>query len=343
MSAINPGSDPAIQGGVQSGVERHDEVVLNETWWWAVCICLSAIALFANLLFIVTIIYNRKRQDLKTFVTAIIITIAVLDIVDVARIVPILVESLFDNEIFRHVYCTLRVFHELAVAIFLVSMAIGVCVQAGKTETKYYAGGADPRASLAQKILIPVVLLVAAGIATPLFLLSYSKLAFGCVDPFRITKVLDTESPNFYSDLYATIVTALTYLLPILIMPLAIPVACLRTCISRQCCVPRFKQPIGELIMTAVVCIIYLGTVVGIVLPRLDQMIEMEKVVLEPIPVLWELGNNAIRPLAYFMTNPGVWDGLGTLCGCCCRKKHTLVNSDDMEEAEIPLSPVTTV
>ena len=34
----------------------------------------------------------------------------------------------------------------------------------------------------------------------------------------------------------------------------------------------RFKQPIGELIMTSIVCLIYLGTIVGVVLPRIDQM-----------------------------------------------------------------------
>ena len=56
-------------------------------------------------------------------------------------------------------------------------------------------------------------------------------------------------------------------------------------------------------------------------------------------PLLWELGNDAVRPMIYFMTNPAVWDGLGVLC---CRKKNRLVNEDD-EEIEVPLSPVTTV
>ena len=60
-------------------------------------------------------------------------------------------------------------------------------------------------------------------------------------------------------------------------------------------------------------------------------------------PLLWELGNNAARPLCYFLTNPGVWDGIKTMCGCTCKKKHQLVSNDDMEEAELPLAPVTTV
>ncbi len=60
-------------------------------------------------------------------------------------------------------------------------------------------------------------------------------------------------------------------------------------------------------------------------------------------PLLWELANNAARPLCYFMTNPGAWDGLNTMFGCCCKKKPQLVSNDDMEEAELPLAPVTTV
>ena len=76
----------------------------------------------------------RKRHDLKTFVTSVMITIAVLDILDVGRILPVLSEDVFGENIFQRVYCTLGVFHELTVAIFLVSMAIAVCVQAGKEQ-----------------------------------------------------------------------------------------------------------------------------------------------------------------------------------------------------------------
>ena len=62
------------------------------------------------------------------------ITVAVLDIIDVGRILPVLSEEVFGENIFQRVYCTLGVFHELTVAIFLVSMAIAVCVQAGKEQ-----------------------------------------------------------------------------------------------------------------------------------------------------------------------------------------------------------------
>ena len=62
------------------------------------------------------------------------VTIAVLDIIDVGRILPVLSEEVFGENIFQRVYCTLGVFHELTVAIFLVSMAVAVCVQAGKEQ-----------------------------------------------------------------------------------------------------------------------------------------------------------------------------------------------------------------
>ena len=61
--------------------------------------------------------------------TALITVIAFLDILDVLRVLPVLVEWLFLQKIFRHVFCSFGVFHELAVAIFLVSLSIAICVQ----------------------------------------------------------------------------------------------------------------------------------------------------------------------------------------------------------------------
>jgi len=321
---------------VETFEQDHESLVLNETWWWAVHVCLCAIAVVVNVIFITTVIYNRRRHELKTFVTAVITTVAVLDIVDVVRILPVLSEDLFGIEIFRHVYCTLGVFHELAVAIFIVAISVAVCVQAGK-ENKLYNN--DPRASLSHKIFIPLTILFTAGAAVPIYLLDYEKLSHTCTDPFRVLFVTDSRSDSFHYDLYSTLVTAFTYVLPTLILPLSLPIATLRTCISRQCCVPRFKQPIGELIMTSIVSLIYLGTVVGVLFPKISEMMALENVELGPAPLLWELGNNATRPLVYFMTNPAVWDGVRNLC---CRKKHQLVNEDE-EEAELPLAPVTTV
>ncbi len=39
--------------------QRHEELVFAETWWWAVHISLCAVALIANFIFLVTVIYNR--------------------------------------------------------------------------------------------------------------------------------------------------------------------------------------------------------------------------------------------------------------------------------------------
>merc|ERR1712203_869183 len=99
-----------------------------------------------------------------------------------------------------------------------------------------------------------------------------------------------------------------------------------RTCISRQCCVPRYKQPIGELVMTTMICIIYLGTVVGVILPRLDTLINEKDdyIKLEKAPLLWELANNAARPLCYFLTNPGVWDGIKKCVDAAARRSIIL-------------------
>lgn len=120
-------ADIAGDGSVDKAVafdQEHSELVLNVDWWWAVHICLCAIAVVANLIFIITVIHNRRRTELKTFVTAVITTIAVLDIVDVLRILPVLSPEMFAMEIYRHVYCSLGVFHELAVAIFIVLSAL---------------------------------------------------------------------------------------------------------------------------------------------------------------------------------------------------------------------------
>ncbi len=66
---------------------------------------------------------------MKTFITATTIVIATLDILDVSRILPVLFERFFDNVTYRQVYCSLGVFHELAVALFLVSISVAVAVQ----------------------------------------------------------------------------------------------------------------------------------------------------------------------------------------------------------------------
>ncbi|XP_040572595.1 uncharacterized protein [Lepeophtheirus salmonis] len=315
--------------------QNYEEIVPKWTWWWAAAISVAAVALIANLLFIIVVVSNRKRRDLRTFVTAITLVIAVLDILDVLRIMPIFYRDLFYEHIFRHVFCSLGIFHELAVAIFLISISVAVCVQAGR-ETKYYTS--NPRAAWRHKILIPSVLLICAGAAAPFFLIPYEKLSYTCIDPFRAQYIVDTGSDTFPFDIYSTIVSILTYALPLLIIPFTIPIASFRTCFAKQCCVSRFKQPIGELFMVAIICLVYIGTIVGIILPRIDKLLKWETIELGPAPLLWELANNCIRPICYFLMSPGVWEGLGALC---CRSKGRR-DSEDME-IEVPLRPVTSV
>jgi hypothetical protein len=66
----------------------------------------------------------------------------------------------------------------------------------------------------------------------------------------------------------------------LLVVPMALPIASVRTCISRQCCINRYKQPIGELIMVAFVSFVYLATIVGVILPTLGKLINLEEVVI---------------------------------------------------------------
>ena len=55
-SEIGDGS-PSVE--VEEFGQQHEEVVLAKTWWWAVHLSLSAIALVANLIFLITVVYNR--------------------------------------------------------------------------------------------------------------------------------------------------------------------------------------------------------------------------------------------------------------------------------------------
>ena len=55
-------AEMAGDGSVDRAVafdQEHSELVLNVDWWWAVHICLCAIAVVANLIFIITVIHNR--------------------------------------------------------------------------------------------------------------------------------------------------------------------------------------------------------------------------------------------------------------------------------------------
>ena len=68
----------------------------------------------------------------------------------------------------------------------------------------------------------------------------------------------------------------------------------------------------------------YLGSIVGSVLPHIDARMDQFSVTLDPVPVLWEIGNAVARPAIYFLTNPAVWEGLKSVC-CTTRRRCRLI------------------
>jgi len=114
------------------------------------------------------------------------------------------------------------------------------------------------RRSWAHKVVIPLVLLAAAGAAAPFFLLPYDTVSYTCTDVFQVmnnvtANLLDFDDRKFPVNLYSTLVALVIYALPVLLLPLLLPIAIVKTCIARQCCAARFKQPIGELFMVLLI------------------------------------------------------------------------------------------
>ena len=91
-------------------------------WWWGGWSVLSLLALVLNFLFLVVIVKNRKNRDLRSLLTAVLITITVLDILNILRIVPGIILNLHKYLEFQLVYCSVGVFHAVAVAILLVGI-----------------------------------------------------------------------------------------------------------------------------------------------------------------------------------------------------------------------------
>ena len=58
-SMAEGGASGSAGGDAKSFNQAHNELVLEDEWWWAVHLTLCAVAVIGNLLFIVTIIYNR--------------------------------------------------------------------------------------------------------------------------------------------------------------------------------------------------------------------------------------------------------------------------------------------
>ena len=78
------------------------------------------------------------------------------------------------------------------------------------------------------------------------------------------------------------------------------------------------------MLVVFLVLLVYLGTMVGSVLPLLD--IKMDQFTVGDnfvsVTVHWELANAVLRPVIYFLTNPAVWDGLKMSSTCCSRSQR---------------------
>ena len=96
------------------------QVIPGETWWWISWSVISCLALVLNILFLAIVIKNRKTRDFRSLLTAALVTVSVLDILDITRIVPSIVTNLHTFREFRIVYCSLGIFHSVSVALLLI-------------------------------------------------------------------------------------------------------------------------------------------------------------------------------------------------------------------------------
>jgi len=344
------GNDPIESGGLAVG---DLEIIDQLTWWWGGWAALSFVALLMNLIFLIVVIKNRRVRDLRSFLTATLITLTVIDILDIARIIPSIISTLHKFEEFRLVYCTVGVFHTVGVAGLLLMCVFYLCCPCRDAPPMYYPASRCS-GSLPQKLLLPLLLLVAGGAASLIVLLPEihkdivyynTTLPHSCIDPLKARNLFEDEnglnSATFWTDFYHTVISIFGVGLPLVVGPPAIVVAMVRAAVAGHCCQAKYKQSAGEALMVVLVLIFYLGSIVGVVLPRLSKKIQQEEggeriaSQLAEVPVLWELANAAARPIIYFLCNPAVWEALKSLCGS---NKNRYDDSTKEEEAH--LSPV---
>lgn len=325
-------------------------VVPGPTWWWISWSVIAFAAVLLNLLFLVIVIKNRKTRDFRSLLTATLVTISVLDILDVTRIVPSIVTNLHEYTEFRIVYCSIGVFHTISVALLLLLAGFYLLCPCRDAPPLYYPAS-KCSGSLPQKILIPVFLAIGAGVGgvVPLMDSLYASIVdseglvpHSCVDPTRLNHLVlelyqDDTKPgdDLWTDVYQAAVTVTSVLLPLLIIPVTVVVSCTRACLHGHCCQLKYKQTAGEQLLVILTTIFYLGSVVGSVIPRLNQTLDLD-IDLQSAPVLWEVANAAARPLIYFLTNPAVWDGLKAAC-CSSRRSYGSLST---KEDEVALQPV---
>jgi len=332
--------------GDQLAGEEIQVIEPDGDWWWAGWSILSFIALIFNFLFLIVIIKNRRSRDLRSLLTAVLITITVLDILDICRIIPSIITNLHKYIEFRLIYCSIGIFHSVSIAILLISLGFYLICPCRDAPPLYYPESTCS-GSLPQKVAIPLIL-VAGALAAGLMPLLPSLhpeddlwkgvVPHSCIDPTRTLNLMKSpeENPTFWIDLYHSIITVIVAILPLLIIPPTLLVAAVRAMIHGHCCQVKYKQSAGELLLVFLVTTVHLGTIVGSVLPRLDDKMDEFHTKLPPVSVLWELGNAALRPALYFLCHPAVWDGLQELC---CKGKRSY-GSVSTKEEEVVLSPV---
>jgi len=343
--------DTGVENVTVNTVEEI-QALPGPAWWWVGWSIISFLGLFLNLLFLTVVIYNRKRRDLRSLLTAVLITITVLDILDVLRIIPSLVTNLHQFNEFRITYCSLGVFHTVSISLLLILLGIYLVCPCRDAPPLYYPASTCS-GSLPQKIVIPLLLLVGGGVAgvVPILPSLHSDIdntemmvPHSCIDHTRLVDVINSEkwseSETFWVDLYQVLVTLFSVCIPLVVIPTTILVACMRSICRGHCCQAKYKQSAGEMLVVFLVLIFYLGTMVGSVLPLLD--IKMDQFTIDDkftsVTVLWELGNGVLRPITYFLFNPAVWDGIKMLCTCCARNRS--YGSLTTKEDEAALAPV---
>jgi len=334
--------------GDQMGAAMESEeikLVPGQDWWWASLAVISLFALVFNIIFIVVAIKQRKSRELRSLLTAALLTLSVVDVVDIVRVLSSLVINTHNFTEYRITFCCLSVFHTLAVGLLIILATIYLVFPCRDSPPLYYPASTCS-GSLPQKVLLPLVVGVAGGVGSLVYLLpgmtesltdQNDMVPHSCIDYTRILYLTNEDNEKFWQDLYQSLILMVAVAIPLVISPPIILVASVRSCVKGQCCNVKYKQNAGEMLCVFFMVFFYLGTVVAIVLPRIDKALDLRISELDYAPtLLWELGNAVARPLIYFLCNPGIWDGVVSLCSCR-KNRHQAVCM--REEEMTALSP----
>ena len=78
----------------------------------------------------------------------------------------------------------------------------------------------------------------------------------------------------FWSSLYQTVVSFTGLILPMLVIPPALILAMIRSCLTAHCCQPKYKQAAGEIFLVFLVTLVYIGSIAGSIIPHLDKRMD---------------------------------------------------------------------